>query len=215
MLVKKDSAYRPISSNELTESVLSLAAGLMSYGLEKGDRVGILSENRPEWAFADLAILCCGGISVPIYPTLPGKQIEYIIKDSEMEIVFVSTKSQLDKINCIRQQLPWLRKIILFDDVEDAPEWVDRWSKLQHTGSIARQTNPGMVQRRAEEIKPEDVFTLVYTSGTTGEPKGVMLTHNNLISNIESIRTFCQFGASDTTLSFLPLSHIFERMAGY
>jgi long-chain acyl-CoA synthetase len=215
LMAKKDGAYRPISSLEVASAIESLASALMNAGMQKGDRVGILSENRPEWAYADLAILSGGGISVPIYATLPAKQIEYIINDSEMEVLFVSTRSQLEKILCIREATPRLRKLILFDKVNDLPASCETFTSLLENGVLSLKKDPDIVRKRAETIQPDDVFTLVYTSGTTGEPKGVMLTHNNLISNIESIVTFCRFDSRDTTLSFLPLSHIFERMAGY
>lgn len=214
LMVKRSGAYAPVSAREVIDTVQSLSARLQGLGLNRGDRVGILSENRAEWTYADLAVICAAAISVPIYSTLPAKQIEYILNDSEMEIVFVSTETQLNKILEIRKDAPRLQHVILFDPIP-LPEGVLGLSSLISEGKEILKRDPDIVKRRCAEINPDDVFTIVYTSGTTGEPKGVMLSHNNMISNVKGIMSFFQFSSTDCSVSFLPLSHVFERMCGY
>jgi long-chain acyl-CoA synthetase len=215
LMAKKEGIYRGIPSAEVIQSVEALAATLIQCGVQKGDRVGILAENRPEWAYADLAIICAGALTVPIYCTLPAKQIEYIIHDSEMGILFVSSDVQLKKILEIRDTTPGLRKIVIFDPIDVLPPDVDSLDACLKRGTEILKSNANIVKERNAANKPEDVFTIVYTSGTTGEPKGVMLTHSNIISNIEAISTGFCFTPQDRALSFLPLCHILERMAGY
>lgn len=214
LMVKRSGAYAPVSATDVVATVQWLSARLQELGLEKGDRAGILSENRQEWAYADLAVICAAGISVPVYSTLPAKQIEYILNDSEMKILFVSTETQLKKILEIRKNTPALQKIILFDSMEP-PEGVLSFSRVVAEGKDTLKRDPELVKKRSAEILPDDVFTIVYTSGTTGEPKGVMLTHSNILSNIKGIEFFFQFSENDCSVSFLPLSHVFERMCGY
>ncbi len=215
MMAKHEGRYVNISAREVAETVEALSAALQDLNVKQGHRVGLLSETRPEWAFADLAILCAAGVTVPVYRTLPPAQIEYIMKDSGMEIIFVSGIAALQKILEIRDRVPQLRRVIVIDAPESLPEKVVSLSQLVSEGKSALQKNPGMVQDRVALVKPEDVFTIVYTSGTTGVPKGVMLTHSNVVGNIKGILAFFQFNDDDVALSFLPLSHIFERMAGY
>ena len=215
LMTKKGGVYTNISASEVVENVENLAAKLIQWGVNKGDRVGLLSENRFEWAYADLAILSAGAVTVPIYSTLPAKQVEYMINDSEMTHLFVSNEVQLKKILEIRAECPRLKTIVTFDPVSQTTDEVRFLNDVIQEGKEHLAKNPAIVQNRASENKPEDVFTLVYTSGTTGEPKGVMLTHRNVISNIEAILQAFEFGPTDSALSFLPLCHIFERMAGY
>jgi len=218
LLVKKSGTYVNISSKEVVETVESLSATLIRLGINTGDRVGLLSENRPEWAFADLAVLAAAAVTVPVYVTLPSKQIEYIVNNSGMAAILVSSAAQLEKILQIRDQTPALRHIIIFDAPGQGPLPPDviPFSQAIRDGSEVLKSEPELVRSRTASIKPEDVFTIVYTSGTTGEPKGVMLTHRNLVSNIEAVNhAGFQFTAQDRTLSFLPLSHILERMVGY
>ncbi len=215
MMAKRDGKYVNISASEIAETAEALSAALQDLGVQKGDRIGLLSETRPEWAFADLAILSAAGVTVPVYSTLPPAQIEYLIKDSGMEIIFVSGITTLQKILEIRDRVPQLRRVIVMDAPQSLPDQVVSLTQLVAQGKSVQQKNPGMVRERAALVKPDDIFTIVYTSGTTGMPKGVMLTHSNVISNIEAVLQFFQFCVDDRALSFLPLSHIFERMAGY
>ena len=212
--VKVAGAYKPISHSEVADRVRHAARGLSSLGVRRGDRVGILSENRPEWAIADFACLTAGLTDVPIYPTLPADQIAYILKDSGAVAIFVSNKEQAEKIRQIRSQVPALKTVIGFDDVPglanmSMADLEKRGAEGETSGSIATYREDALL------VKPDDMATIIYTSGTTGEPKGVMLSHDNIYSNVEASRKAIPFEGKDVGLSFLPLSHIFERMAGH
>jgi len=212
--VKVAGAYKPISHTEVANRVRHAARGLSSLGVTRGDRVAILSENRPEWAIADFACLTAGLTDVPIYPTLPADQIAYILKDSGAVAIFVSNKSQAEKIREIRSQVPALKSVIGFDETPgltnmSIAELEKRGSEGETSLSIATYKEDALT------VKPDDLATLIYTSGTTGAPKGVMLTHDNIYSNVAASMKAIPFEGRDVGLSFLPLSHIFERMAGH
>jgi long-chain acyl-CoA synthetase len=213
--VKKDGAYRPISSLQLADRVRQVALGLQEIGISRGDRVAILSENRPEWAIADYAALTAGLTDVPIYPTLPAEQIPYILNDSGAVAIFTSTPEQAAKIASVRAECRSLRHVIGFGDSKRPGEdyTIDE-IRTRGAGSENERRN-AQYREQALAVRPEDVATLIYTSGTTGEPKGVMLTHDNIYSNVMASEAAIPFGGKDTCLSFLPLSHIFERMAGH
>jgi long-chain acyl-CoA synthetase len=222
LYVKRHGQYRPISTREFHDHVVELTHFLWSMNVQPGDRIAILSENRPEWFYADLAVLSTGGASVPIYPTLPAGQIAYILKDAEAVGVFVSTPEQLAKVEQIAPDLTaFLRFVVLFEEAGEyrpaLPETVRFFSleRALETGRQDRARRPDAWERAVASVRPEDLATIIYTSGTTGEPKGVMLTHRNFLSNIESTLQVLSLGPSDVHLSFLPLSHVFERMAGY
>lgn len=211
---KRGGAWHDISSDELRTSVEELSMGLRTLGVGPGDRVGILSENRPEWAMADLASLVTAAIDVPIYSTLTPSQILYILNDSETKVLFVSNAVQARKVAEIRAQATFLQHVIRFDE-EPIPDTL-ALGELRAKGRPALQQAPGMVRERATANQPGDVATFIYTSGTTGDPKGVMLTHDNITSNVlASEKVFSDLGAEHVALSFLPLCHIFERMAGH
>jgi long-chain acyl-CoA synthetase len=212
--VKVAGSYTPISHVRVAERVRHAARGLSSLGVRRGDRVAILSENRPEWAIADFACLTAGLTDVPIYPTLPADQIAYILKDSGAVAIFVSSKAQAEKIREIRAQIPSLKTIIGFDELPgltnmSMTELEKRGADGETSSSIATYREDALL------VKPDDLATIIYTSGTTGEPKGVMLSHDNIYSNVEASRKAIPFEGNDVGLSFLPLSHIFERMAGH
>jgi len=212
--VKVGGTYRPISHSEVADRVRRAARGLTSLGVRRGDRVAILSENRPEWAIADFACLSVGVTDVPIYPTLPADQIAYMLKDSGAVAIFVSNKIQAEKIREIRSQLPALKTVIGFDDVPGLTNL--SMADLEKRGSQGDNKETMATYREdALTVKPDDLATIIYTSGTTGEPKGVMLSHDNIFSNVAASRKAIPFDGKDTGLSFLPLSHIFERMAGH
>ncbi|MDP9204653.1 MAG: long-chain fatty acid--CoA ligase [Gemmatimonadota bacterium] len=212
--VKVAGAYKPISHSEVADRVRHAARGLTSLGVRRGDRVAILSENRPEWAIADFACLTAGLTDVPIYPTLPADQIAYILKDSGAVAIFVSTKSQADKIREIRTQLPALKTVIGFEDIPGLANMsIADLEKRGGEGETSIST--ATYKEDALTVKPDDLATIIYTSGTTGEPKGVMLSHDNIYSNVAASRKAIPFEGQDVGLSFLPLSHIFERMAGH
>ncbi len=212
--VKRAGRYEPISHDTMLQRVRRIALGLGALGVRAGDRVAILSENRPEWALTDYACLAIGVTDVPIYPNLPSDQVAYILRDSSAVAIFVSDAAQGAKIAEARASCPALRHVITF---ADSAEGADRTlSALESAGATPDdEDRRAEFKRRALAVKPDDVATIIYTSGTTGEPKGVMLTHDNLFSNVEAGCAAIPFAGADTCLSFLPLSHIFERMAGH
>jgi long-chain acyl-CoA synthetase len=211
---KVSGSYQPISHQTLATRVRHVGLGLRALGIERGARVGILSENRPEWAIADYACLTTGLVDVPVYPTLPAEQIGYILKDAGVVALFVSTAIQAAKVAEVRQQLPALRHVIGFGDTS----WpgVDLTYTALETRGKAAASGSSAARYREEALatKPDDLATLIYTSGTTGEPKGVMLTHDNFYSNVKVCADLLPF-RDDVALSFLPLSHVFERMGAY
>jgi len=190
--------------------------GLRALGLEKGDRVAILSENRPEWAYADLAVLAAGAVDAPIYSTLSAPQVLYILNDSEARAVFVSSAAQARKVAEVQARAPRLQFVIRMEDGTEFPAGSLSLEEVRARGREALARDPQAVRARAAEVRPDDLATLIYTSGTTGDPKGVMLLHSNVVSNVMAASgVLSDLGPQDTCLSFLPLCHIFERMAGY
>lgn len=212
---KAGGAWHDISYQELSQRVLRFALALRRLGVQRGDRVAILSENRPEWAVTDFACLGIGVTDVPIYPTLPAGQIRYILNDSGSVAIAVSSQAQLAKILEIRAEVPGLKHIISFDADAKGPGVIPI-AELLATGATAEASGEGKnFRQEAMQTRPDDLATIIYTSGTTGDPKGVMLTHNNIYSNVADAMPTLEIGPTDSTLSFLPLSHIFERMAGH
>jgi long-chain acyl-CoA synthetase len=213
MRYKVDGRWQAISYAALLERVHAASAGLLDLGIRPGDRVAILSENRPEWAISDYACLAARCADVPVYPTLPAKQIEYILRDSGAVAIFVSTRAQLEKVREILPGLPAMRHVIAFDHELEDDQVLSFEALLEH-GRTARPHWPHW-REEALAARPDDLATLIYTSGTTGEPKGVMLTHGNIASNVAASCLSLLVNDRDECLSLLPLSHIFERMAGH
>jgi long-chain acyl-CoA synthetase len=213
--VKVAGAYQPISHRTVAERVRRAAVGLQALGVKRGDRVAILSENRPEWAVADYGCLTAAMTDVPIYPNLPADQVAYILRDCGATAIFVSTAAQADKIRQIRRDCPALHTVIGFSATRD--EGVDLTMAELEAKGAAGESQPSMAAYRsaADAVRPNDMATIIYTSGTTGEPKGVILTHDNIYSNVMAGAVQIPFAGQDSCLSFLPLSHIFERMAGH
>ena len=211
--VKRDGRWRTISYAELFERVHEACAALRELGIAPGDRLAILSENRPEWAITDYACLAARCADVPVYPTLPAKQVEYLLRDSAAVAVCVSTRVQLEKIREIRDTLPALRHVIAFEPGLEGPG-VLGFDSLLARGRAAMAKYPSW-REDALRVAPGDLATIIYTSGTTGEPKGVMLTHGNIASNVAACLPILPMTDRDECLSLLPLSHIFERMAGH
>jgi len=212
--VKRNGRYEPISHEVLADRVRHAALGLAELGVHSGDRVAILSENRPEWAIADYACLMNGVTDVPVYPNLPSEQIAYILQDSGAVAIFVSNAEQAAKITPIRGECPALRHVITFAESDANADM--SLADVEARGS-AVDDEPRRIAYRtlALAVRPGDLATLIYTSGTTGAPKGVMLTHDNIYSNVIAAATAIPFAGHDVCLSFLPLSHIFERMGGH
>jgi len=213
---KEGGVWRDLSHGEVVGRVVALAAALEGAGVGRGDRVAILSENRPEWAISDYAVLGLGAIDVPLYPTLPAAQIEYILADAGAKVVLVSTAEQLAKVLEIRDRLPALERVVVFDGPAGFPG-VRTLAEELAAGSRRVDAGATDYRARAAEVRPDDVATLIYTSGTTGEPKGVMLTHRNLASNVAAVHAhrIAELEVGDVALSFLPLSHVFERLVDY
>jgi long-chain acyl-CoA synthetase len=198
--------WQPVSSTEICRRVRGVAAALRSWGIGKGDRVAILSENRWEWAVADFACLALGAVDVPLYPTLLAEQIGQLLGDSECRAIFVSTRAQYEKIASVAG-MTRLERVVVMDN-EQLPN-AETFSSL-----LGTPADPDF-DETARSVRPEDLATLIYTSGTTGEPKGVMLTHGNIASNLNYSTAEFGFNASDSCISFLPLSHITARHVDY
>jgi long-chain acyl-CoA synthetase len=208
-----------LSSKEFFECIRDLSLGLCALGVGPGDRVAIVSESRPEWLMADLAILSGGAVTVPIYPTLSSVQARYILQDAGAKAAIVSTRSQLEKIQDVRHKLPALEAVILIDGWApgDSPSVVSLETVAERGHArLTGEWGAGKEFRdRARAVRPDQLATIIYTSGTTGEPKGVMLSHANLASNMKAGAHVLQLSEQDVALSFLPLSHSFERTVSY
>ena len=212
--VKRGGRWQDITWEEWGRNVKLFAMGLMALGLKEREKVALLSENRPEWTYADLAVLSANAVDVPVYATNIPEQVEHIIKDSGSRFIVVSTEQQLDKVREIKGNVPELEQAIIMDPEGKPPEeWILTFAEIQRLGE--QKGDAEAFEKRLESVKTEDLATLIYTSGTTGAPKGVMLTHNNFISNVQGAMEILPLSRSDIALSFLPLSHSFERLAGY
>lgn len=210
------SEWRSISYAEGFDRSRGVAEALWAKGIEPGERVAILSENRPEWAMADYGCLMAGVSDVPIYATLTPHQIAYIVRDSGARLAFASTREQMDKLLQVREEVESLETIVVFDPPGEMPDGVVSWDDFLQSGrDQGEAVSDDEFRKRVERTRPDDVATILYTSGTTGDPKGVMLTHNNLASNVRAASEIIRIDESDDTLSFLPLSHVFQRMVDY
>ncbi|WP_445664788.1 AMP-dependent synthetase/ligase [Fodinibius sp. AD559] len=214
-----DEPYETITWDQVHEDTHTLAAYMVTHGIEAGDRVAILSENRYEWAVVDLALQLIGAVNVSIYTSLPPKQCEYILKDSGAKMFFISTGIQLKKAREVFDNCEDLNRVIAFDEPNISSylddEYVSLFDKVMVEGMKELPKQKDEIARRSKTIEPEDLATLIYTSGTTGKPKGVMLTHRNIVSNIKAAHQQIEIMDDDRCLSFLPLCHSFERTAGY
>ena len=210
-------AYNPggaagtLAYARVQDDVRRAAAALAHFGIKRGDRVAILSENRLEWALADWACLCTGAVDVPIYSTLPAAQVAYILENSGASLIFVSDAEQLEKAQDAIARAGLDMTIVVFDGGTDL-DGATRWDDFVASGDGASMDD---FVKEARLARPQDLATMIYTSGTTGTPKGVMLTHNNLSSNIWATGQVLSLGEDDCSLSFLPLSHVLQRMVDY
>ncbi len=212
---KVSGAWQDVSSADAQRTIERLAAALSARGIAPADRVAILAENRLEWALGDFGILTAGAATVPIYATLTAAQVRHILHDSESRLVLVSTATQLAKVRSIAGELPALKAAILMDPAQGEAIGAVTWDALIAEGAAALAADPALATRLGDAVTPESIATLIYTSGTTGVPKGVMLTHANLASNVRDGLLEFEISPADSALSVLPLSHIFERMAGH
>jgi long-chain acyl-CoA synthetase len=211
----RDKPYRKITNGEFRDSVSRFAAGLTALGVRRGDRIAIVSESRPEWVITDFACLCLGAITVPMFPTFTPKNIEYILAHSGAKFAVVSNDVQLSKVTKSAAACPGLEGVIIMNEL-----WTHNAGEVKihrfHDVSAMTASGDFNFELEAEKAQPDDVITIIYTSGTTGTPKGVVLTHHNLITDIEgALGNIPPIGSEDIFLSFLPLSHGFERLASY
>lgn len=214
-MYKKDGEYHSVTYGEFFKLVTNTASGLMAEGLKRGDKVVLLSENRLEWAVVDYACQISGLVSVPIYATLLEQQVEYIVNDCEAKVVCMSNEYQTEKVISIRKNLKKVKHYYQFDASSNLPDGVEPFGQLMSKGEEYVKENPDWYLKTVEDTNEDDLATIIYTSGTTGEPKGAMLTHKNFLSNIEGGLDALSVSSDDIFLSFLPLSHVFERMAGH
>jgi long-chain acyl-CoA synthetase len=212
--VRTADGWRSISHQELLANVQAVADGLSALGVQRGERVGLLSENRPEWAQADYALLCAGLLNVPLYPTLPANQLAFILNDAGARAVLVSSQELLDKIRECKPDTTTLQHIIVFEELAGLRDGELTYRQLLELGRSQPSTG---FRERALRAQPDDVATIIYTSGTTGKPKGVVLTHNNLYTNVVAQNWMKpeDIESDEATVSFLPLSHVFQRMVDY
>lgn len=215
---KIDGAYQNISYEKFSQNTVSFANGLAHLGVKRDDKVAIIAENRPEWVYSDMAILGLGAIDVPLYPISTSDSIQYMLENSESVGIIVSNKFQLNKVNKIWGQCKNLNFVIVMNNQEvdeSVPKGVYSFGQVQELGEQFAEKNPEHFEKNSKISNEDDVCTIIYTSGTTGQPKGVVLTHKNILSNVKSALEIFPMNETDLFLSFLPLCHIFERMAGY
>ncbi|HEV2685242.1 MAG TPA: long-chain fatty acid--CoA ligase [Actinomycetota bacterium] len=213
---KRDGEWATITWTDYGDLVRRAAGGLRSLGVDAGDRAAILSANRYEWHVADIAIQSCGGITVPIYPTNSPIQVAYIAGHAEVKVIFCENAAQLEKVREVRGDLPALQKAIVFDPTairED--DFVMTWDSLLADGDTFNAAHPTDIDQHVAAVKPDDLCTVVYTSGTTGPPKGAMLTHDNIVWTCETLSHVLEGEPGDRRLSYLPLSHIAERTTSH
>ncbi len=212
----KGGGVEDISYREAWGIARRVSAALTAHGVSRGDRAALLSENRPEWALADYGCLCAGVIDVPIYSTLTAPQVAYALKDSAVKLLFTSDAEQMDKARQAIRECAQPIQVVVFDPPDELPDGVVSWETFLSGGEEqARAWSDDAFRNRALQAEPDDIATILYTSGTTGDPKGVMLTHDNVSSNVRACSTVLPIGSDDLTVSFLPVSHIFQRMVDY
>lgn len=215
LAAKENGTWRTYSTEEVNNTVNKLSAGLLNLGVQCGDmsaeqrdKIAILSKNRPEWIMLDLAVQQCGAILTPVYPTVNVQDLEFVLVDAQVKIVFVSDEELFHKVLSVKDRVPCLQEIYTFEHVANARHWKEILTRADAAAEAK-------VKTIAAQIKYEDLATIIYTSGTTGTPKGVMLSHQNILSNVMACYPCLPAFANMRSLSFLPLNHIFERMISY
>src|SRR5260370_13390077 len=209
---KREGAWHSISTQEMLAHARRIALGLYSLGVRKGDRVALFSESRVEWVLADQGSIFAGAVGVPIYPTLTPPQAAYILKDSGARVLFTSDGKKFDEIKSVLDQC-MIEQVVVFEPDKLLEPGLLTFEQLQERGREAETEDSELFKNLAAASKPDDLATIIYTSGTTAEPKGVMLTHGNMVSNLIDSSNHLDFGEKDSALSVLPLSHGFERQA--
>ncbi|MBX5477464.1 MAG: long-chain fatty acid--CoA ligase [Pyrinomonas methylaliphatogenes] len=212
---KRDGRWHAISTDEFIARAHRVAAGLRSLGIRRGDRVALLSENRPEWTITDAGCQFAGATDVPIYPTQAPAQVRYILDDAQARALFIQHRASFARIAEQVRACPTLERVIFFDPEGAREAGAMTLAELEERGRALLEERPHLVEESARAVRPDDLATLIYTSGTTGEPKGVMLTHMNLVSNLLDSCVELRLNERDVALSVLPLSHVFERLLMY
>ena len=215
LVAKEGGQWRKYSTTEVKTIVDKLSAGLLALGIssndmsvEGRDKIAILSKNRPEWVFLDLAVQQIGAILVPIYPTAHVNDLEFVLNDAKVKMIFVNDEELFHKVQTVRQKTPTVQEIYSFEHVSGARHWKELLS-------LGKEEHFEQISIHSQRINTEDLFTIIYTSGTTGTPKGVMLSHHNVLSNVMSTLPTFPIHRNTKVISFLPLNHIFERMVTY
>jgi long-chain acyl-CoA synthetase len=214
LISKVHGSWTPVSAEEFGRFTKGFALGLASLGVDRGDRVAILSENRPEWPMTDFAALALGAMTVPIYTTYLAPQVEYILKDSDAKVVVVSP-AELPKVMEVRGRCPSLHDVVVVGGEVPNADHVHAWDAVARRGEQLLQMDRLAFDERVASVEEDDFATIIYTSGTTGEPKGAVLSHGNFVSNVKATSSLFPVFDGMLALSFLPLSHVFERMVDY
>ncbi len=212
---KHDGRWVSISSDEMLRRIRNIAGGLYSLGVRGGDRVAILSESRPEWTLTDAGCIFTGAIDVPIYPTLTPLQVRYILKDAGARVLVIQNEEKFLQIREILSECPSVEHLVFIEKPATQIPRSISLAELENLGQALQEQQPEIINSPAHQIRPDELATIIYTSGTTGEPKGVMLTHSNLVSNLIDSSGHFLFAKDDSALSVLPLSHVLERVAMY
>jgi long-chain acyl-CoA synthetase len=215
LAAKENGKWRAYGTQEVKETVDKLSAGLLKLGIGQGDmsaegrdKVALISKNRPEWIMVDLAVQQIGAILTPIYPTINVNELEFILNDAQVKIVYVNDQESYHKVLSLKQRVPSIKEIYTFEQVVNAKHWKEMLVPVTDEVRSSLKTI-------SDNLRYEDLATIIYTSGTTGKPKGVMLSHKNILSNVMSSMPCFPPGENMKALSFLPLNHIFERMVTY
>ena len=207
-----ENGYNRMSYKEFGEDIKKMGQGLMSLGVEKGDKVSLLADTRYEWVLADFAILTAGGVTATIYPTLNANSAKFIIENSDSEIVIVENEEQLEKIMEVKEELPLLKYIVTLEPTKQKQDNIFNLEEVKNMGEKYEKENPGKYEERWKSVDPDDLCSLVYTSGTTGVPKGTMISHWNFMFNVYSVISLVDFDPGYTGLNFLPLAHVYMRL---
>src|ERR1035437_1127241 len=214
---KVNGVYEGINYAELKSETENFALGLAALGVRRGDKLAIMAENRPKWVFSDMAILGLGAVDVPLYPSLTAESVQFILNNSESKGIIISNKFQLNKVLKIKSYCHQLKFIIVMNEKDITPKTQGLYSfkEVQKMGELFGNNHSRYFKDCIRKVNENDLCTIIYTSGTTGEPKGVMLSHKNILSNVTKTLEIFPIGTDDIFLSFLPMCHIFERMGGY
>jgi long-chain acyl-CoA synthetase len=211
LAARSNGGWKKYSSKEYVSTATAIAYGLMALGLKPGDRIVTISNNRPEWNFMDMGMSMAGIVQVPVYPTISAEEYAYILDHAAPKLVVLSDKPLYDKIHPIAAKVKSISDVYTFNEIEGAKNW----QEIVALGNANAEKLGGQLEKIKKSIQPEDLLTILYTSGTTGMPKGVMLSHRNLVSNTIACNRHINLGSEHRALSFLPISHVYERMINY